>query len=84
MRDLAAILLAITLVFFALRLATSLTRDRRQRKRTRLSIEATGQIILAEVPSEAGGVRQSRRHPTCGGHVYRGRGFGHSRSGAGV
>ena len=54
MRDLAAILLAITLVFFALRLATSLTRDRRQRKRTRLSIEATGQIILAEVPSEAG------------------------------
>jgi len=54
MRDLAAILLAITLVFFALRLATSLTRDRRQRKRTRLSIEATGQLIVAEVPSETG------------------------------
>ena len=54
MRDLAAIVLAITLVFFALRLATSLTRDRRQRRRTRLSIEATGQSILAEVPSETG------------------------------
>tara|TARA_B100000029_G_scaffold472366_2_gene512807 strand:- start:848 stop:1339 length:492 start_codon:yes stop_codon:yes gene_type:complete len=54
MRDLAAIVLAITLVFFALRLATSLTRDRRQRKRTRLAIEAIGQIILAEVPSDTG------------------------------
>ena len=54
MRDLAAIALAITLVFFALRLATSLTRDRRQRRQTRLSIEATGQWILAEVPSETG------------------------------
>ena len=54
MRDLAAIVLEITLVFFALRLATSLTRDRRQRKRPRLSIEATGQLIVAEVPSETG------------------------------
>ena len=54
MRDFVAVVLAITLVFFALRLATSLTRDRRQRKRKRISIEATGQSILAEIPSETG------------------------------
>ena len=54
MRDVAAALLAIALVFFALRLATALTRDRRRRCGEREKIAAGGRTILAEIPSDEG------------------------------
>ena len=54
MRDILAALVAILLIFFALRLATALTRDRRERHGARASIEADGRKILAEIPSDAG------------------------------
>lgn len=54
MRDFVAALFAIGLVFFALRLATALTRDRRQRGREREEMAAGGRSILAEIPSDAG------------------------------
>ena len=49
-----AALVAIVLLFFALRLATALTRDRRKRRGEREAIAAGGRTILAEIPSEAG------------------------------
>ena len=54
MRDALAALVAILLVFFALRLATSLTRDRRRRHGERESIAAGGRTILAEIPGDEG------------------------------
>ena len=54
MRDMLAAVVAILLIFFALRMATALTRDRRKRHGERASIEAHGRTILAEIPSEAG------------------------------
>lgn len=54
MRDMLAAVVAILLVFFALRMATALTRDRRKRHGERASIEAHGRTILAEIPSDAG------------------------------
>lgn len=53
-RDVVAALVAILLLFFALRLATALTRDRRRRHGERASIEADGRTILAEIPTETG------------------------------
>ena len=54
MRDIVAAVVAVMLVFFALRLATSLTKDRRKRRRERVELEATGQSILAEIPTDTG------------------------------
>ena len=54
MRDVVAALLAIALVIVALRLATSLTKDRRRRQQQRRALEADGQTILAEVPTDTG------------------------------
>jgi hypothetical protein len=54
MRDFVAALIAIALVFFALRLATTLTRDRRKRGSERKAIAASGRTVLAEIPSDAG------------------------------
>ena len=54
MRDIVATLVAILLIFFALRMATALTRDRRKRHGERASIAAGGRTILAEIPSETG------------------------------
>ena len=54
MGDVLAGLIAISLVFFALRLATALSRDRRRRGAEREAITASGRAILAEIPSDAG------------------------------
>lgn len=54
MRDVVAAIIATLFVFFALRLATSLTRDRRKRRQERVELETTGQSILAEIPSNTG------------------------------
>jgi len=54
MRDVVATVVAALLVFFALRLATSLTRDRIKRRQRRTSLQAKGQSVLAEVPTEFG------------------------------
>lgn len=54
MRDVVAALVAMLLVFFALRLATALTRDRRRRRGEREALAAGGRTILAEIPSDAG------------------------------
>lgn len=54
MRDVVAALMAVALLFFALRLATALTRDRRKRGNEREAIAASGRTILAEIPSDAG------------------------------
>ena len=54
MRDIVAALVAILLVFFALRLATALTRDRRKRGSEREAIAAGGRTILAEIPTDDG------------------------------
>ncbi len=54
MRDVVAALVAIMLLLVALRLATSLTRDRRRRWRERATLEAGGRTVLAEIPSEEG------------------------------
>lgn len=54
MRDFVAALFAAGLVFFALRLATALTRDRRKRGSEREAIAASGRSILAEIPSDTG------------------------------
>ncbi len=54
MRDVVAAMIAILLVFFALRLATALTRDRRKRRGEREAIAAGGRKILAEIPSDEG------------------------------
>ena len=55
MRDVLAALVALALLFFALRLATTLTRDRRKRAGSeREAIAASGRTILAEIPSNTG------------------------------
>ena len=54
MRDVVAALMAVALLFFALRLATTLTRDRRKRGSEREAIAASGRRILAEIPSDTG------------------------------
>ena len=54
MRDVAAGVLAIFLVIVALRLATSLTRDRRDRRRQLRDVQTRGQIVLAEIPTDDG------------------------------
>ena len=54
MRDILAALVAILLILFALRLATALTRDRRQRRGERAAIAAGGRKILAEIPADTG------------------------------
>ena len=54
MRDAVWALVALGLVFFALRLATALTRDRRKRGSEREAIAASGRTILAEIPSDTG------------------------------
>jgi len=54
MRDVVAALVALGLIFFALRLATALTRDRRKRGSEREAIAASGRTILAEIPSDTG------------------------------
>ncbi len=54
MRDVLAALVALALLFFALRLATTLTRDRRKRGSEREAIAASGRTILAEIPSNTG------------------------------
>ena len=54
MRDIPAALVAILLILFALRLATTLTRDRRRRNDERAAIAAGGRKILAEIPSDEG------------------------------
>ena len=54
MSDIVAAAVAIFLVFLALRLATSLTRDRRKRYLERIELEAAGQSILAEIPTDTG------------------------------
>ena len=54
MRDVVGVLVALLLVFFALRLATALTRDRRKRHGEREAIAAGGRTIVAEIPSDEG------------------------------
>ncbi len=54
MRDVVAALVAIALLVLALRLMTSLTKDRRRRKTERAALEAGGRSILAEIPGEEG------------------------------
>ena len=54
MRDVVAAIVATFFVFFALRLATSLTRDRRKRRQERVELKTSGQSILAEIPSDTG------------------------------
>lgn len=54
MRDVLWAVVAMLLLFLALRMATALTRDRRKRRGERASIEARGRTILAEIPSETG------------------------------
>lgn len=49
-----AALVAILLFVFALRLATSLTRDRRRRRSERDELEAGGRTVLAEIPGDTG------------------------------
>ena len=49
-----AALVAILLFVFALRLATSLTRDRRRRRSERDELEAGGRTVLAEIPGDEG------------------------------
>ena len=51
MRDVVWAVVAVLLLFLALRMATALTRDRRKRHGERASIEAHGRTILAEIPS---------------------------------
>ena len=54
MRDVVAALVAVALLFFALRMATALTRDRRRRRGEREAIVAGGRRIVAEIPSDEG------------------------------
>ena len=54
MRDLVAIVIAIGLVIFALRMATSLQWYRRSHSQRRRNIERAGQTIVAEIPSREG------------------------------
>ena len=54
MRDVVAAIVAVLLVFFALRLATSLTRDQITRRRLLRRLEAEGQSMLAEIPTDTG------------------------------
>lgn len=54
MRDAVAALVAVLLVMFALRLATSLTKDRRRRRGQRESLAAAGRTVLAEIPADTG------------------------------
>ena len=54
MRDVVATIVAVLLVFFALRLATSLTRDQITRRRLLRKLEAEGQSVLAEIPTDTG------------------------------
>ena len=54
MRDVVAALVAILLFVYALRLATSLTRDRRRRRTERDELEAGGRTVLAEIPGDEG------------------------------
>ena len=54
MRDIAAVGLAIFLIVVALRLATSLTTDRRKRRQQRRDVGTRGQVILAEIPTDDG------------------------------
>ena len=54
MRDVVAALIAIALFFLALRLMTSLTKDRRRRKSERATLEAGGRSVLAEIPGDEG------------------------------
>ena len=52
MRDAVAALVAIAPWVLTLRLATSLTKDRRRRKTERVALEAGGRSVLAEIPGE--------------------------------
>jgi len=52
MRDVVGVLVALLLIFFALRLATALTRDRRKRHGEREAIAAGGRTIVAEIPAD--------------------------------
>ena len=54
MRDAIFAVLAVFLIFVALRLATSLTGNRRRRTRQQQAIAARGQSILAEIPTDDG------------------------------
>ena len=54
MRDVVAAMVAVLLIFFALRLATSLTRDQVTRRRLLRKLEAEGQSVLAEIPTDNG------------------------------
>ena len=54
MRDVVAAIVAVLLVFFALRLATSLTRDQITRRRLLRKLEAEGQSVIAEIPTDTG------------------------------
>ena len=54
MRDVLFAALALFLLFVALRLATSLTGERRRRERQQRTIAASGQDILAEIPTSGG------------------------------
>lgn len=54
MRDIAAVGLAIFLIVVALRLATSLTTDRRKRQQQRRDVQTRGEVILAEIPTNDG------------------------------
>ena len=54
MRDIVAALVAILLLVVALRLATSLTKDRQRRGKERAALDAGGRTVLAEIPSEEG------------------------------
>ena len=52
MRDAVAALVAIAPWVLTLRLATSFTKDRRRRKTERVTLEAGGRSVLAEIPGE--------------------------------
>ena len=54
MRDLVAVIVAIGLVIFALRMATSLQWYRRSHSRRRQDIERSGQTVVAEIPCGEG------------------------------
>jgi len=53
-RDAVAAAFAVLLVFVALGLATSLTKDRRQRRQSKSELDSLGQDVLAEIPTDSG------------------------------
>ena len=54
MRDLVAVIVAIGLVIFALRMATALQWYRRSHSKRRRDIERRGQTVVVEIPSDEG------------------------------